>query len=218
MRVLVDTLLDWDRFDEAKAREYLQLIAQENERLGRLIQNFLAFSRMERNKYAFHFSPGPARQVIDGALAAMRGRLETPACRLDLQVEDNLPLIRMDLDALTTALINLLENAHKYSNEIKHIVVGARTEKGRVLFSVTDNGIGITPRERKKIFQPFYQADQPLSRKGSGCGLGLSIVQFITAAHHGSVSVESHPGGGSTFTLSLPSAAGTEPARQEALA
>jgi signal transduction histidine kinase len=87
-----------------------------------------------------------------------------------------------------------------------------------VFFSVKDNGIGIAPRERKKIFQPFYQADQPLSRKGSGCGLGLSIVQFITAAHHGSVSVESRSGGGSTFTLSLPSASAAEPVRQEALA
>jgi signal transduction histidine kinase len=82
--------------------------------------------------------------------------------------------------------------------------VGA--EGGKVIISVKDNGIGIAPRERKRIFQPFYQVDQRLSRKGSGCGLGLSIVQFIATAHHGSVSVESQPGCGSTFTLSLPAA------------
>jgi two-component system, OmpR family, phosphate regulon sensor histidine kinase PhoR len=175
--------------------------------LGRLIQNFLAFSRMERKKYVFHFSLRPARQVIDAAVASMHGRLEAPGCRFDLQIDDNLPLVKVDPDALATALINLLENACKYSDENKHIVVQARVENGRVLFSVKDNGIGIAPRERKKIFQPFYQADPHLSRKGSGCGLGLSIVQFITTAHHGRVVVESCPGGGSTFTLCLPVAA-----------
>jgi signal transduction histidine kinase len=210
MRVLVDTLLDSDQFDEEKAREYLQLIAQENERLGRLIQNFLAFSRMERKKYAFHFSLRPARQVIDAAVASMHGRLESPGCRFDLQVDDHLPLVKVDPDALATALINLLENAYKYSDENKHIVVRARAENGSVLFSVQDNGIGIAPRERKKIFQPFYQADPHLSRKGSGCGLGLSIVQFITTAHQGRVVVESPPGGGSTFTLSIPVASRAE--------
>jgi signal transduction histidine kinase len=104
----------------------------------------------------------------------------------------------------------LLENAYKYSDENKHIVVRARAENGSVLFSVQDNGIGIAPRERKKIFQPFYQADPHLSRKGSGCGLGLSIVQFITTAHQGRVVVESPPGGGSTFTLSIPVASRAE--------
>jgi signal transduction histidine kinase len=87
-----------------------------------------------------------------------------------------------------------------------------------VIFSVKDNGIGIAPRDRRRIFQPFHQVDQRLSRKGSGCGLGLSIVQFITTAHHGSVSVESQPGCGSTFTISLPAAAGATSHGKEAIA
>ena len=105
---------------------------------------------------------------------------------------------------MATALINLLENAFKYSEEIKRIVLRVRTENGSVIFSVTDNGIGVAARERRRIFQPFYQVDQCLSRKSSGCGLGLSIVQSIIQAHHGSVSVESQPGCGSTFTISVP--------------
>ena len=118
----------------------------------------------------------------------------------------------------SAALINLLENAYKYSEELKHILLRARANNGSVMFSVTDNGVGITPRERRRIFEPFYQVDQRLSRKGGGCGLGLSIVQFITTAHHGSVSVESQPGCGSTFTLSLPVGSGATRIRKEAIA
>ena len=218
MRVLVETLLDEEELDEQKTREYLRLISQENERLGRVIGNFLTFSRMERKKYALQFSPLSAREVIRAAVESMGGRLEVPGCQLEWQVEDNLPPILADADALTAALANLLENACKYSDDIKHIVVGARAQDGTVVFWVKDNGIGIAPGERKRIFQPFYQVDQRLSRKGSGCGLGLSIVQFIATAHHGSVSVESRPGCGSTFSISLPVAAAAKPVRKEAIA
>ena len=218
MRVLVETLLDSENLNEQKTREYLQLIAQENERLGRLIQNFLTFSRMERSKHQFQFSLLPARQVVDAAVESVRGRFEAPGCRLDVEIDDKLPPVLADPDALAAALINLLENAYKYSAEIKHIVLHARAANGSVNYSVKDNGIGIPPRERRKIFQPFHQVDQRLSRKGSGCGLGLSIVQFIATAHHGSVSVESQPGCGSTFTISLPAASSAASLRREAIA
>lgn len=204
MRVLVDTLLDADRIEEQKAREYLQLIAQENDRLSRVIQNFLTFSRIERRKHAFDFVAVPPRQVIDAAAIAVRERFAAPGCRFEVQIEDNLPDVMADPDAMTTALINLLDNAHKYSEDIKHIVLRVRAENGKVIFSVRDNGIGIAPRETRKVFQPFHQVDPRLSRKGSGCGLGLSIVQNIAKAHAGEVSVESAPGCGSTFSLSLP--------------
>jgi signal transduction histidine kinase len=218
MRLLVETLLDSERFDEQRTREYLQLIGQENERLGRLIQNFLTFSRMERKRHSFHFSLLPARQLVEAAIESVRGRFDTSGCQLQVQIEDNLPPVMADPDALATALINLLENAYKYSDEIKEIVVGARAENGSVILSVKDNGVGIAPRERKKIFEPFYQVDQRLTRKGSGCGLGLSIVQFITTAHRGKVSVESHPGCGSTFSIALPLAPNSTASKEEAMA
>ncbi len=151
-------------------------------------------------------------------MESVRGRLEAPDCCLDARIEDNLPPVMADPEALAAALSNLLENAWKYSEEIKHVVLRVRAENGRVIFAVTDNGIGIAPRERRRIFQPFYQADQCLSRKGGGCGLGLSIVQFITTAHHGRVSVESQPGCGSTFTISLPAALEATTLGKEAIA
>jgi signal transduction histidine kinase len=123
-----------------------------------------------------------------------------------------------DADALTTALINLLENAYKYCDAgQKHIIAGAHAIDDHVAFSVHDNGIGIPPRERRKIFQPFYQVDDRLSRQGSGCGLGLSIVQYITAAHGGNVSVDSEPGQGSTFTIFIPAAPRLAEGKQEAM-
>jgi len=103
-----------------------------------------------------------------------------------------------------TVLLNLLENAHKYSGEDKQILLSAEAQNGSVLFTVKDNGIGMAPRDVKRIFQRFYQVDQPLARAGGGCGLGLSIVKYIVTAHQGQVAVESQPGQGSVFTVTLP--------------
>ena len=218
MRVLVDTLLDAGQLEEGKTREYLQLIAQENDRLARLIQNFLSFSRLERKKFAFHFVPLTPAQIVHAAVEAVKGRLDGPGCQLELRIEKDLPLIMADADALTTALINLLENACKYCDAgQKHIIAGAHAIEDHVAFSVHDNGVGIPPRERRKIFQPFYQVDDRLSRHGSGCGLGLSIVQYITAAHGGNVSVDSEPGQGSTFTIFIPAAPRLAEGKQEAI-
>jgi signal transduction histidine kinase len=218
MRVLVDTLLDAERLDEPTVREYLRLIAGENERLTRLIQNFLTFSRMEKQKHTFQFAHLPARQIVDAAVNAVRERLTAPGCRFELLVADPLPAVRADPDALVTALINLLDNACKFSGDHPHIILRAYADNGRVLVSVHDHGVGIPPNETNRIFQPFHQAEQRLSRQGSGCGLGLSIVQFILRAHQGTVSVVSQPGAGSTFTLSLPAAPAAAALTREAVA
>ena len=206
MRLLVDTLLNSQPLHEQTAREYLQLIAQENLRLSRLIDNFLTFSRMERNKYAFGFKEVPAMAIVEGAITAVRERFNAPGCQFETHIAPGLPSVVADPDALVTAVVNLLDNAFKYSGEEKQIALSASAENGSVLFVVKDNGIGLSPRDTKRIFKRFFQVDQRLSRSGGGCGLGLSIVKFIVTAHHGSVRVESQPGRGSTFTISLPRA------------
>jgi signal transduction histidine kinase len=207
MRVLVDTLLNSQPLHEQTAREYLQLIAQENLRLSRLIDNFLTFSRMERNKYAFGFKEVPATAIVEGAITAVRERFNAPGCQFETHIAPDLPSVVADADALVTAVVNLLDNAYKYSGEEKQITLSVGAENGSVLFAVKDNGIGLSPRDTKRIFKRFFQVDQRLSRSGGGCGLGLSIVKFIVTAHHGTVRVESQPGQGSTFTITLPQAA-----------
>jgi signal transduction histidine kinase len=204
MRLLVETLLNSPTLEEKTAREYLQLIAHENLRLSHLIDNFLAFSRIERDKYSFDFRPVPAREILDNAAGAVRERFNVAGCQFATKVAADLPPVLVDSGAMVTALVNLLDNAWKYSGDEKEILLTAEARNGDVIFAVKDNGIGLPAAEKDRIFKRFYQVDPKLSRTGSGCGLGLSIVQFIVTAHHGAITVESEPGKGSTFTIMLP--------------
>lgn len=203
-RVLVETLLDSPTLNEKTTREYLGLIARENRRLTGLIENFLAFSRMERNKFTFDLAPASAAEIAQRAAEAVRERFAAEQVQFAVQISEDLPEIQADADSLETALLNLLENALKYSEHPRRIGLRAFARDGHAVFEVRDNGIGIPARERKRIFERFYQVDQTLSRPAGGCGLGLSIVEFIVRAHGGAVRVESEPGQGSTFSVELP--------------
>jgi signal transduction histidine kinase len=121
-----------------------------------------------------------------------------------VNVADDLPEVEADPESLGQALLNLLNNAIKYSRDAKAIVVDVRREDGRVLVSVTDQGIGIPKGEHKKIFEKFYRGEDSLVHETKGSGLGLPLVRHIMEAHGGAVEVESAPGKGSTFTLVVP--------------
>jgi signal transduction histidine kinase len=203
MRLLVDTLLDDPVLEQKKTREYLDLIASENARLSLLIENFLTYSRMERHKYSLEFAAVRVEDVVAAAVKASGQRFYEPGCQLQVEVMPDLPDIRADHGALVATLVNLLDNAYKYTPSEKRIALRSFSAGRRVCFEVRDNGIGISARETKKIFHKFYQADQRLSRSGGGCGLGLSIVHFLVEAHGGSVQVSSEVGKGSTFTVAL---------------
>ncbi len=203
MRVLVDTLLEGNYKGHQQATEYLGLISKENERLSRMIDNFLTFSRMERNKQAFEMlEVGPA-VIARRAAEVMKTKFDQGQCRLDINIGENLPDVLADHDAMVTAIVNLLDNAYKYSYGDREITLRVFAEDSCVCFCVGDNGVGLSRRAAKRIFNRFYQVDRSLSRRAEGCGLGLSIVKFIVDAHKGSISVESKPGKGSTFTIKL---------------
>ena len=205
MRVLVDTLLAGKVSDADKAREYFEMISRENHRLSRLIDNFLAFSRMERKRHAFEFEQIDPAQLIDTAIEFISERFTGPGCELTVDIAPKMPLIWADADAMVTVLLNLLDNAHKYTGEQKLIDVRVTTGPGdTVVISVSDNGVGLSRRSLKKVFGKFYQVDRRLSRSVGGCGLGLSIVKFIVNAHGGTVSATGQLKEGSAFTVSLP--------------
>lgn len=206
MRVLADTLLDGNYKDQQQATEYLELICKENRRLSGLIDNFLTFSRMERNKRAFDMSPTGPADIARAAADAVKTKFAQCGCHLRIEIAEDLPDVQADRDAMVTVLVNLLDNACKYSYDDKQIELKAFAEDGLVCFSVNDNGIGMTRRQIKKIFDRFYQADRSLSRRAEGCGLGLSIAKFIVDAHKGTITVDSKPGRGSTFMVRLPAA------------
>ena len=204
MRVLIDTLVAGRLADQAQADEYLQLIARENLRLSRLIDNFLTFSRMERNKCAFEFDEIQVADLVDEAIESTGDRFTGEAPCLEVNVDDDLPPVLGDRDALVTVILNLLDNAWKYSGDDRAIRLKATARDRCVCIKVIDNGIGMSPRTVRRIFGRFYQADRTLTRSAGGCGLGLSIVKFILDAHGASIDVVSRPGAGSTFTVKLP--------------
>lgn len=212
-RALVETLLEGRYRNEDQVREYLQLIARENNRLSRLIDNFLTFSRMERNKLAFERAPVSISDIVQAAAEAVSERFNTSQSRLEVQMAADLPTVIGDREALITVLVNLLDNAYKYTGDHKHVVLRVGVSDRQVCLEVQDNGIGIPRRATRRVFDRFYQVDQSLARSSSGCGLGLSIVQFIVRAHDGTVDVRSQPGKGSCFTVRLPQ--GPRTARQD---
>jgi len=203
MRVLVDTLLEGSYRNQQQVTEYLQLVSKENERLTGLIDNFLTFSRMERNKQAFAMTRTSPAAIARDAAEAVKTKFSISECKFEVNICEDLPQVNADRDAMITVLVNLLDNAYKYSYDNKQIELRVSSEDSLVCFYVSDKGRGMSRRSVRKIFNRFYQADNSLSRHVEGCGLGLSIAKFIVDAHKGTISVESKLDKGSTFTVKL---------------
>jgi len=140
------------------------------------------------------------REVIE----SYRFQIEQQGFALRVEVEEDLPNVPADEEALGQAIINLVNNAIKYSRESKTIDIEVRREGSKVLVSVKDSGIGIPRGEQKKIFEKFFRGEDSLVHETKGSGLGLALVRHIMEAHGGAVELESTPGKGSTFTLVLP--------------
>jgi signal transduction histidine kinase len=158
---------------------------------------------MERNKQAFAMARTSPAAIAHDAAEAVKTKFSKGRCNFKVNIPEDLPDVTADRDAMVTVLVNLLDNAYKYSYDDKQIELRVFSENGSVCFCVSDNGAGISRRSVKRIFNRFYQVDRSLARRAEGCGLGLSIAKFIIDAHKGTISVESKPGEGSTFTICL---------------
>jgi len=159
---------------------------------------------MERNKQAFEMVKTSPAAIANAAAEAVKTKFNKGRCEFKVKINDDVPDILADRDAIVTVLVNLLDNSYKYSHDEKHIEMRVYSDDDTVCFRVSDNGIGMSRRSAKKIFKRFYQADRSLSRGAEGCGLGLSITKFIVDAHKGTISIDSKPGEGSTFIVRLP--------------
>jgi len=191
---------------EAMAREYAGIITRESERLSHLIDNVLDFARLERGKASYSFAEGRLEEVVERALDVCRYRLEKEKIRIRTEIEPDLPLVRMDQDAMTLVLLNLVDNAVKYGAARGQVTVKLGRVPGGLALSVRDRGAGIAVAEQERIFERFYRASNARARNVRGSGIGLSLVKHIAEAHGGWVSIESKPGHGSTFTVFIPAA------------
>ncbi len=185
-------------------RECLDTIAHETERLTRLIDNVLDFSRLERGERAYHMQPVDLDAMAADLQRKLAQLLQRDGFDLHVHVDPDLPVIRADSDALTQALMNLLSNAMKFSAEARHIDLAFVRHADDVVIRVTDRGRGISATARPHIFEKFYRAPEVQADGISGAGIGLALVADIARNHGGNVSVESELGRGSTFAITLP--------------
>jgi signal transduction histidine kinase len=190
--------------DEATRREYYEVITRESERLTRLIDNVLDFSRIEGGRQRYDIAPSPIEPVVQEVLDAFRYALARQGFAVEVDVAPDLPEVPIDADAVKQALANLVDNAIKYSGERRRLRVAARRAGDEVRIEVADDGVGIPAAETERIFEKFYRIGRSETQGRRGSGVGLALVKHIALAHGGRVSVESRVGEGSRFTLHLP--------------
>jgi signal transduction histidine kinase len=187
-----------------KHQEYYEIIRKESERLSSLINNILDFSRIEAGKKEYSFRETDMADLVRSTLDSYRFEIEQNGFQFEQKIDNNLPQLRVDREAIARSLLNLVNNAVKYSATEKYLGVHLYQRNGGVNLEVVDHGIGIPHKEQLKIFEKFYRVGDPLVHNTKGSGLGLSLVRHIVQAHGGVVAVESAPGRGSKFIITLP--------------
>jgi signal transduction histidine kinase len=204
IRLYAETLELGRLSNPAKCQEYYAIIRKESERLTSLINNILDFSRIESGKKEYSFRETDVADLVRSTLESYRFEIEQDGFQFEQKIDNNLPQAWVDREAIARSLLNLVNNAVKYSATEKYLGVNLYRHDGGLNLEVVDHGIGISPKEQAKIFEKFYRVGDPLLHNTKGSGLGLSLVRHIVQAHGGEVAVQSEPGQGSKFTITLP--------------
>ncbi len=204
IRLYAETLELGRLTNASKQHEYHEIIRKESERLTALINNILDFSRIEAGKKEYNFRETDVADLVRSTLESYRFEIEQNGFQFEEKIENGLPPLQVDREAIARSLLNLVNNAVKYSSNEKYLGVHLYRQNGSVNLEVVDHGIGIPQNEQPKIFEKFYRVGDPLVHNTKGSGLGLSLVRHIVEAHGGEVAVESTPGEGSKFIITLP--------------
>jgi signal transduction histidine kinase len=204
MTSLVERLQGGRVADPERLREYVSVIALDLGRLTRLVDRILDFAKAERGDKAYHFETTNIGDLVRREVATFEENKARDGLKVRVLIYSPIPLIDIDTDAIRQALMNLMENAVKFSPSEKDIEVEVSSDEAEVCISVSDKGVGIEPGEQDAIFEQFYQGKNARTSSSAGVGLGLSIVREVARAHGGRITVKSEPGRGSTFSLFFP--------------
>jgi two-component system, OmpR family, phosphate regulon sensor histidine kinase PhoR len=189
---------------EEQRQEYYSTIVRESERLTGLVNNVLNFSRMESGRKEYHLESVDLNEIVINVTSRYAPQIEQLGFRIDTQMGDSLPLLQADRQAVSEAVLNILDNAVKYSGSARSIRVATGIAGPCLFVEVEDHGIGIAPQEQSQIFDKFFRSSSESVRQTKGSGLGLTLVQHIMKAHKGEVTLKSRVGEGSIFRLSFP--------------
>ena len=203
IRLFVETLQQKRVVSQAQTDECLRLLSEETERLSGMVERILHYARMEAGRQEFKLQPVAASRLAQEALDAFRARHLLQPVTITTDLQPTTAMVLADSAAMTEALLNILDNAVKYTGPDKRIVFRLRHTGSNVVFEVQDNGPGIPIKDRRRIFEKFYRVNNLLSRSSEGSGLGLAIVRHIVVAHGGKVAIENATGQGSVFSISL---------------
>ena len=204
IRMFGETLDSGIVTEESKRKEFYSIIREESERLTHLINNVLDFSRMDSARKEYNFQETDLVLLVRHSLKAYKFHIRDKGFDIESKLPEDPVMVKIDKDAISQTLLNLLSNSVKYSDDKKHIQVEVCRSSGSAIITVTDQGIGIAREELKKIFDKFYRIPNANTRQSRGSGLGLTLSRSIVEAHDGNIAVVSEPGKGSTFTISIP--------------
>jgi len=194
--------LEMDRVkDDQKRKEYYSIISQESNRLSRIVNSILSFSKIESGKRTYNFVIADLNQVVQKVYDTYKFHLENKSFSFEFIPTKDLPDVEIDREAVSEALINLIDNAAKYSNDIKEIIVRTIKKGNKVGVEVSDKGIGISKEDQQKIFDKFFRVSTGLVHNTKGTGLGLTIVKHVVEAHNAEMEMQSELGKGSIFRI-----------------
>jgi two-component system phosphate regulon sensor histidine kinase PhoR len=201
--MFAETILMGRHKDEKKQKEYIEIILKETHRLTNIVNRILNFSRIEANRRVYHLVPMDPAQLIQEIVRDYSYHLEQNGFELETALPDTSVSIQGDREAIYEAVIILIDNAMKYSEEIKHLHIRLNHADQQVHLTVSDHGMGIAKSKLDQIFDKFFRVSDNDKYVAQGAGLGLSILKHIMDAHDGDIKVESELGKGSHFTLTF---------------
>ena len=186
------------------SQQHYDAIVRESERLSRLVDNVLDFAAIERGAKKYIFRPEDPYSLVLSTVETHREELRQRGLEVEVDIDDDLPVVWVDREAIGQVVTNLLSNAAKYGSEGAWVGVTARRDGENIIIAVSDRGMGIPQDDLPYVFDNFFRSESKAVRRKKGTGIGLAIVRYIVEAHGGTITAASTPGSGATFTIQLP--------------